>query len=240
MLYERRIAAPYRSSTALGESPDFVYWQTVKGNAWNGKCEACEAKAAAAGEASKAEAERRAKAHEHVRILGGPKPYKEFTFERFVIKPGNREAYERSRRFTSKGDNLFLFGPCRVGKTHLATAIAHHELNTGGAAEIMTYPDLIRAFLTMQHAFDLNGQRDTIRRLARVPVLVIDDYGLGTGSDFTNQVLWEIINARMHNYRHGLVITSNLDLDALAVKYGDKVPSRLFEMCGDFVVRVEA
>jgi DNA replication protein DnaC len=233
VLLERVIPAAAGTNAA-----SFSFWTNAKGNAWHGKCDACENKAAAEAESFKAENERRAKAHDHVRILGGPKPFKEFTFERFVMKPGNKAAYETARRFTAKGDNLFLTGPCRVGKTHLATAIAHHELDTGGTAEVWTYPDLIRAFLDKQHFFDFEGQRALMRRLTRAAVLVIDDYGLGTGSDFTNQVFWEILNTRMYNYRNGLVVTSNLDLDALAVKYGDKVPSRLNEMCGDRVVAI--
>src|SRR5262249_4755616 len=34
-----------------------------------------------------------------VKILGGMKPYREFTFERYQVASGNRMAYERSKQF---------------------------------------------------------------------------------------------------------------------------------------------
>jgi chromosomal replication initiation ATPase DnaA len=52
--------------------------------------------------------------------LGGEKPYREFTFERYKVTPGNRRAYERSKTFDPAAENLYLWGPSGVGKTHLA------------------------------------------------------------------------------------------------------------------------
>ena len=59
-----------------------------------------------------------------MKLLGGDKPYREFTFERYQVTPGNQLAYERSKAFSPATDNLYLWGPCGVGKTHLAYAIA--------------------------------------------------------------------------------------------------------------------
>src|SRR5947207_86864 len=54
---------------------------------------------------------------ELVQLLGGEKPFREFTFERFEITPGNQFAYERCKSFNPAADNLYLWGPCGVGKT---------------------------------------------------------------------------------------------------------------------------
>jgi DNA replication protein DnaC len=55
-----------------------------------------------------------------VQLLGGEKPYREFAFERYQMTPGNRLAYEKATQFNPATDNLYLWGPCGVGKTHLA------------------------------------------------------------------------------------------------------------------------
>src|SRR6266851_8570413 len=36
---------------------------------------------------------------ELVELLGGEKPYREFTFEQYQVTPGNQLAYERSKNF---------------------------------------------------------------------------------------------------------------------------------------------
>src|SRR5206468_3297143 len=57
---------------------------------------------------------------EFVRLVGGVKPYRAFTFERYELTPGNRIAFQRAKQFDPSTDNLYLWGPCGVGKTHLA------------------------------------------------------------------------------------------------------------------------
>ena len=64
---------------------------------------------------------------ELVAVLGGHKPYQEFTFERYRVLPGNAVAFERTSRFDPACENLYLWGPCGVGKTHLAYAAARRS-----------------------------------------------------------------------------------------------------------------
>jgi hypothetical protein len=62
----------------------------------DGKCPAC----VAVLEARQGDEQRaRAMRCRLVQLLGGEKPYREFTFERFEIAPGNQLAYERSTNF---------------------------------------------------------------------------------------------------------------------------------------------
>src|SRR5229473_7562596 len=43
-------------------------------------------------------------------LLGGEKPLREFTFERYRVTPGNQLAYERCHRFSPAEENLYLWG----------------------------------------------------------------------------------------------------------------------------------
>src|SRR5437879_5621644 len=85
------------------------------------RCLACQA----ASESEREKEERaRLRRSDLVELLGGEKPYREFTFERYKVMPANQLGFERSKSFNPACDNLYLWGPCGVGKTHLAYAIA--------------------------------------------------------------------------------------------------------------------
>ena len=93
----------------------------------DGLCSAC----CAVREANR-EKERRALGlrDELIRVFGGEKPYREFTFDSFRISPGNQIAFEAARRFDCSRDNLYFWGPCGVGKTHLACTARDAVSNT--------------------------------------------------------------------------------------------------------------
>ena len=68
--------------------------------------------------------------------------------------------------------------------------------------------------------------------LTALPVLVIDDLGIGRDTEFAFQTLYEIVDGRYMAMKGGLIVTSNLSLDDLAAKLGDdRIPSRLASMC---------
>src|SRR5262245_12249983 len=47
-----------------------------------------------------------------VDLLGGEKPYREFTLDRFRVGPGNELAFDSVKEFSPVTDNLYLWGPC--------------------------------------------------------------------------------------------------------------------------------
>ncbi len=167
--------------------------------------------------------------HKLVQLLGGQKPYREFTFERYEVQPGNRAAYERSRQFDPTSENLYLWGPCGVGKTHLAYAAARRSFEETLAVAILPAAQLTRR-VRMRSPLE---EQAVIDELTRVQVLVLDDLGVGTDTAFHRQVLQEILDGRDADDRGGLVVTSKFSLDDLAAKLADdSLSSRLAGMCG--------
>src|SRR5712692_7794574 len=165
---------------------------------------------------------------ELVQLLGAEKPYREFTFERFEITAGNQLAYERSKSFNPAMDNLYLWGPCGVGKTHLAYAIARTCFEQTLSVTILLSSQLSRR-VRMK---DPETEQAAIDELARVETLVLDDLGTGSDTAFSRQILQEVLDARDFNDRAGLLITSRYSLNALAEKFNDDtIPSRLAGMC---------
>ncbi len=169
-----------------------------------------------------------------VELLGGQKPYREFTFERYEVMPGNQLAYGKSKHFNPATDNLYLWGPCGVGKTHLAHAIGRRGFEETLSVNLLPAWQLSRKVRMKDPA----QEQAAIDELALSEVLVLDDVGTGPDTGFSRQILQEIIDARDFNDRAGLVITSKYSLTDLAVKLGeDTIPSRLAGMCQVIAIR---
>ncbi len=78
------------------------------------------------------------------------------------------------------------------------------------------------------------GAEEELRRLARVPLLVLDDLGSAKASEWTEEVTYRLINER-YNACRPTIYTSNLPATApgqqpdLASVLGERIVSRLSE-----------
>jgi DNA replication protein DnaC len=186
--------------------------------------------------AIRANAERRSEEQRAVLIglLGGVKPYREFTFERYTIDSANERALQKARSFDAIADNLYLWGRRGVGKTHLAYAIARHAYLAGRSAAIVTPAQLIRRLRMKSPDEEQHG----IDFFVNVQVLVLDDVGVGSDSAYARQVLQEILDGRDFRDRAGLVVTSRYSPPALTNRLSDDtITSRLAGMCDVVEIR---
>lgn len=153
-----------------------------------------------------------------------------FTLEGFrTPTDGHREAKRAASEFNPEKESLFIHGPCGSGKSHLAAAVLQKWSSyLQGSVGFERTTHLMRSIRGMK------GFEESlyIESLAAKKLLVIDDLGVGRGTEFTLSVLYEIIEERTHRGRHGLIITSNLSLDEIADKFGDdRLTSRIAGMC---------
>ena len=163
-----------------------------------------------------------------VKMLGGEKPYREFTLEKYQIAPGNRLAYERAKHLNPATENLYLWGACGVGKTHLVSATARRCFEETLSVMILRAAQLSRK-VRMK---DPDQEQAIIDGFVNTEFLVLDDLGTGADTLFSRQIIQEILDGRDSSDRAGLVITSKYSLDALAAKFGDDtISSRLAGMC---------
>lgn len=158
--------------------------------------------------------------------LGGLRALDTFTAERFELRSENQSAFEAAIAFEAKTDNMYISGTTGTGKSHLA-AIAARRLMRG---RIITTTQMK---VSRQARFNAPTSEDEIiQDLSKVPVLVIDDLGVGKDTEFSLSLIYEILQGRYMRRPGGLIITSNLTLDQIASKLGDdRISSRIAQMC---------
>lgn len=133
----------------------------------------------------------------------------------------------------SAGPSLLLLGPTGVGKTYESYGAIRELAVTGIVARwtVVTAADLY-AKLRPRHGIDPEAE---FERYAKASVLLVDDLGASKISEFTEDVNFRLVNYR---YDHQLptLFTSNVIPAELSGRLGDRVASRLTEMCERVVI----
>jgi DNA replication protein DnaC len=106
--------------------------------------------------------------------------------------------------WVNQGQNLIVFGPSGVGKTHIASAIAYRLIEQGIRALFMPTTTLVQKLQLARKEYKL---ADAIAKLSRIPLLILDDIGYVKKSEAETSVLFELIADRYEN--KSLIITSN-------------------------------
>jgi DNA replication protein DnaC len=130
---------------------------------------------------------------------------------------------------TEGRDGLFLHGPPGTGKTHLAIAL----LKDHGRMEWGSFVTVASLLMELRDSFRdkaERSEREIIEHYAKVQLLVLDDLGAEKTSEFALQSLYIIIDKRYSEMR-STIITSNLTVDEIAEKVGDRIASRIAGMC---------
>lgn len=104
--------------------------------------------------------------------------------------------------------NVIITGPCGVGKSFIACALAHRACLQGFSALYLRAP---RMFLDIAVARGDGRYSKLMRSIARTNVLIIDDWGLVNLEEDQRQDLLEILEDR-HNLQ-STIITSQLSVE---------------------------
>jgi DNA replication protein DnaC len=111
-------------------------------------------------------------------------------------------------RWIREHHNVVITGPTGTGKTFIACALAHHACRSGFRALYRRLPRLFEE-LTLAHAD--GGYTRLLARLARIDVLVIDDWGLAPLRDQDRRDLLEIFEDRYGT--RSTILTSQLPVE---------------------------
>lgn len=137
-----------------------------------------------------------------------------------------RDYANNDELFQHKRNSLMILGGVGSGKTHLAAAISNCLIDRGIPVLFGTFSDHLEH---IREEFDHTGLRKYLSQMKSTPMLVLDDLGKEKKTEWSQQILFDVINYR---YEHLLptIITSNFNVDELGSYVGKAVFSRLFEM----------
>ena len=129
-----------------------------------------------------------------------------------------------------EGRGLWLYGDVGTGKTTLAMLVSKTALEAGRSVAIYSLPRLLAEIRDTYEEGSRHSYTGLLDRLAEVDLLHIDDVGTEKTSPWVLEQLYAIVNARYEEQR-SIVLTTNLDREALAEQINPRTVSRLEEMC---------
>lgn len=136
----------------------------------------------------------------------------------------------------SRGPAVLLLGPTGVGKTHAAFGALRRYLASGGDAspQVVSAPDM---YAELRPRPGGNAEQ-MLERYSKASLLFLDDLGAAKTSEWVEEINYRLINHR-YNQQLPTVVTSNVPPRELGGVLGERVASRLQEMCQFVVLKGE-
>jgi DNA replication protein DnaC len=139
-----------------------------------------------------------------------------FDFDRLPGLNRSQLADLAAGRYLEEKAAVLIVGPCGTGKSHLAQALGHCALRQGRDVLFLSQSQLSNSL----HAARATGAYERkLQQLARVDLLIIDDFGLKPLRPPHDEDFHELIAERYE--RAATILTSNLDF----AEWGDAFPS---------------
>lgn len=125
-------------------------------------------------------------------------------------------ALTQESAWVAKHENIFVLGPTGIGKSYIASALAQKACRDGYSVWSTRAAALFR---------DLNlaradgSLRSLLARLARIDVLVIDDWAMAPCTETERRDFWEICEDRYQT--RSMILTSQLPVSKWHEQIGD-------------------
>ena len=140
------------------------------------------------------------------------------TFD-FSFNPSINAAYIRELatcRFIEKGEGIFFIGPTGTGKTHLAKALCHQACRKHFTTAFYPFHQF---FNEMGKAELKNKLSQLFKKLIKIDLLVIDDFGFKKIDQQSAEYLYAIVDARYAV--KSIILTSNRAITDWAAIFPD-------------------
>ena len=110
------------------------------------------------------------------------------------VKKAQIEALAENGSWVRQANNVIIFGPSGVGKTHLAAAIGHGLIAQGVRVLFTSTTALVQKLQVAKQQYKLS---EALAKLARIPLLILDDIGYVKKTEMETSTLFELIADRM-------------------------------------------
>ena len=132
------------------------------------------------------------------------------------------------------GKGLLLYGSVGTGKTYMASCIANALIDKGKTALVTNF-----ARIANELQKDFNHRQDYLDNLNNFSLLVIDDLAAERDTEYMNEIIMTVIDAR-YRARKPLIVTTNLqgkELTGGQDRTKQRIFSRLYAMCIPYEVK---
>lgn len=165
-----------------------------------------------------------------------PARFQSRTFDSFVANTDpKRAALTAAKEFAAEfesrrkdGPTLVFSGRPGTGKSHLGCAIALAVATAGHTALYATVRDIIRMLRDTWAKDSDRTEREVLADLIGVDLLVIDELGVGFGSDAEKLQFFDVLDGRYREQQPTLILT-NLGRKDLAEFVGQRAYDRMRE-----------
>jgi DNA replication protein DnaC len=182
------------------------------------------------------------RAASHRMGTGIPKRFRGVGFDRKPVADMDPKVLRQVRGFVRDidrkldgGHGLWLFGSVGTGKTSLAMIVSQAALNAGRSVAIYSMPRLLADIKDTYEDRSEQSYMQLFERLVSVDLLPIDDLGAEKRSEWVLEQLYAIVNERWQEER-SIIVTTNLDDQALREQIGPRTVSRLEDICGEDII----
>ena len=195
----------------------------------------------------------RAKSEQLIRLSEIPERHRKCEFSNYYTNDSQSLAAAKmtvqhwAEQYPMDSSGLILIGPSGVGKTHLIVAAIKILALKGVRSLYCYYGDLLKKIQNSYNPQSQITELDVLRPIFDADVLVLDDLGAVKPTEWVWDAVSIILNTRYNDNRTTLITSNFKDgpaakpgttslqfatrMDTLGDRIGERMRSRLFEMC---------
>ena len=147
-----------------------------------------------------------------------------------------RYADNFEERKTKKLNGFMLYGPVGTGKTFWAVCVGHALLDQGITVMFTSFDRIRNRILS-----NYDGREKYLESLNNVDLLIIDDLGAESTTEYMQELVFSVITARANAHKP-MIVTTNLTKKQLSTPrniHVHRVYSRMLGMCQPIEVKGE-